>query len=438
MTLKEINRQIEAAHAAYEANKVNADGSYNAEAAGALWDALPRVYYADLPAKLKKEADKITVDKAKRFLYECYPVGTLDKIAEDQTAFNEKIVDALHAARYLIESTNLTPPKSTGHPRADAEALKDFMPVSLIGADLMNAWEQVSGLNTVPVPRVPAHRITKFDFPIDKVNNNVWQLLEETEGQLRLLVDTTPQKRGRKNPPAQVEVLYSIDFSSLENMTITRKLEPYDRRVYLAIAAFFNDGHDVMSIQQIYNAMGYTGRMSATDIKKINAAITKMSGAHIFIDNIREHNAYKYDHFKYDGSLLPMERIQASINGQLVEAAIHVFREPPMVSFARDRKQITTLNKKLLDTPLSKTNANIQLEDYLLEQIAHMKKGQIRNKMLYATIYEKAGITQKKQKQRAPEKIKKLLQHYVSCGYISAFKETSDGVEISYKGDNFS
>lgn len=431
MTLKEIQRQIEAAHAAYEANKANADGSYNAEAVGSLWESLPRVYYADLPAKLKKEADKIAIDKAKRFLLECYPVGTLDAMAADQTAFNDKITEALHAARYLIESTSLTPPKKTGNAAVDAATFEDFSPVSLIGADFMAAWEKVSGFTSAIVPKVPAHRLTKIDFPIDKVNNNVWQMLEDTNGQLMLKIDTAPKKRwSKKGVP--VEVLYSLDFSSLENVSITRKLEPYDKRVYLAIAAIFNDGYDIMSIQQIYNAMGYTGRMSATDIKKINAAITKMNGAHIYIDNIAEHTALKYDHFKYDGDLLPMERIQAIINGQAVEAAIHIFREPPMVSFARDRKQITTLDIRLLDTPLSKTNANIQLEDYLLEQIAHMKKGTIRNKMLYETIYQKTGITQKKQKQRAPEKITRLLDHYIACGHIKGYDDTGDGVVIHY------
>lgn len=427
MTLKEIKRQIDAAHAAYEASKANADGSYNADAAGALWDSLPRVYYADLPAKLKKEADKITTDKARRFLYECYPVGTLDDVAADQTAFNEKLTEALHAARYLIESTDLTPPKKTGNAAVDAAQLEAFSPVSLIGADFVTAWEKVSGFKTAAVPTIPAHRLTKIDFPIDKVNNRVWQLLEDTKGQLSLNINVA--ERGSKKP---VDVLYSLDFSSLENVSITRKLEPYDKRVYLAIAAIFNDGYDVMSVQQIYNAMGYTGRMSATDIKKINAAITKMNGAHIYIDNIAEHSVYNYDHFKYDGVLLPMERIQAIINGQPVEAAIHIFREPPMVSFARDRKQITKLDIKLLDTPLSKTNANIQLEDYLLEEINRIKKGKRNPKMLYTSIYEAAGITQKKQKQRAPEKIKQLLTHYIACGHIKGYEEVANGVIIQY------
>ena len=152
MTLKEIKRQLEAAQAEYEATKSNADGSYNADAAGKLWDSWPRVYYKDLPAKLKKEADKITIDGAKRFLLECYPVGMLDAMAADQTAFNDKIAEALHAARYLIQSTDTTPPKPTGNAAVDAAQLEAFSPVSLIGVDFVEAWERITGLAPVIIP----------------------------------------------------------------------------------------------------------------------------------------------------------------------------------------------------------------------------------------------------------------------------------------------
>ena len=146
MTLKEIKRKIDAAQAEFEASKVKADGSYNADAAGKLWDSWPRVYYKDLPARLKKEADKITIDGAKRFLLECYPVGKLDAITADQTAFNDKIAEALHAARYLIQSIDTTPPKPTGNAAVDAAALEAFSPVSLIGVDFVEAWEKITSL----------------------------------------------------------------------------------------------------------------------------------------------------------------------------------------------------------------------------------------------------------------------------------------------------
>lgn len=294
---------------------------------------------------------------------------------------------------------------------------------------ILEMLQELVKQNRAELPAVIVRKLEKIDFPVDKVNKDIWRLLDAPTGGQLSMARYDVSKRGSKKP---VDILYSLDFTKLENVSITRKLEPYDKRVYLAIAALYNDGYDVMSVQQIYSAMGYTGRMSATDIKKINTAISKMNGAHLYIDNLAEAKAYKYDRFKYDGVLLPMERIQAIVNGQTAEAAIHIFREPPMVSFARERKQITTVDIKLLDTPLSKTNANIEIEDYLIEQIAHIKKGKVRNKMLYDTIYKNAGVKTKKQRQRAPEKIRQLLDHYVKCGYIAAYKEVSDGVVIEY------
>ena len=134
MTLKELKRQIDAAKA------LPLDET---------WNALPRVYYKDLPARLKREAE-IPLDKAKRFLYECYPVGTYDKMAADETAFNEKIVEALHAARYLITSVDThRPAATTDGTQVDID---DLSPVSLIGADFIEAWEKITGLAPVIIP----------------------------------------------------------------------------------------------------------------------------------------------------------------------------------------------------------------------------------------------------------------------------------------------
>lgn len=104
MTLKEIQRQIDAANAA----PMNPDGTSE------WFNLLPRVYYKYLPAKLKREADKITTDTVKHFLSECRQGGTLDGLTD------EKISEALHAARYLIESTD------TDYPAAVTLILSDF------------------------------------------------------------------------------------------------------------------------------------------------------------------------------------------------------------------------------------------------------------------------------------------------------------------------
>jgi hypothetical protein len=129
-----------------------------------------------------------------------------------------------------------------------------------------------------------------------------------------------------------------------------------------------------------------------------------------------------------------MERISAIVNGQTTDSAIHLFREPPLISFARERKQITTVSRKLLESPLSQTDSNLQIEDYLIEQISHIKspKSKLKNKLLFETIFEKCNIKTPNQRARARETITKLLDHYKKHNFIKDYKKSPDGITIFY------
>ena len=299
-------------------------------------------------------------------------------------------------------------------------------------------WERVSAILGKPeakLPSVTGKRVQKFDFPVDKVNSEIWKILEYTpEGQIGIadgtgIVHIATEKKGSK---WQVSVLYSINFDALgDNVSITRKLTPFDKRVYLAVSALYNAGNRIISFSQIYRTMGNTHSPNAHDIEKIADSIAKMAAARIYIDNKEEVRAkYRYDKFTYEASLLPMERLEGVINGKAVEAAIHLFREPPLVSFARGRKQITTIERQLLETPVNKTDQNLLLEDYLIERIAHAKTGRQPAKILYDTLYAEARITTKKQRQRAGDKLGAILGHYVKCGFIKGYTDEGDGIRI--------
>lgn len=277
-------------------------------------------------------------------------------------------------------------------------------------------------------------KIASVDYPLDKINANVWQALTQADknGQISML-PFAMEKRGSK---VELTAYYSIDFAALEEeagVTITKHLTKFDKRVYIAAGALFNNGFETFTIAQIYTAMGNTGRPNSTTAKKINDSLTKMQAAHIYLDNSNESKVYKYDKFVYDASLLPMERITAVMNGQEV-TAIRLFREPPLITFARERKQITTISRKLLESPLSKTEANLTIEDYLLERISHIKskRNKANNKMLYKTIYEECGITSRMERSRAPEKINRLLEFYKTNKFIKDFKTEADGITITY------
>jgi len=281
----------------------------------------------------------------------------------------------------------------------------------------------------------------KIEYPVDKPNNNFWDnawrtLTENPNGQLTFSFDMA--KKGSKE---ELPLYLSINFDALQDIRITKKLTPFDKRVYIAVSALFNAGNDVITLSQIYRHMGYKGRPGAKDLKRIHECIVKMMGAQISVDNELEANTYKkYGHFTYRGVLLPVEIGELyDVQGALTDAAIHILREPPLMTFARQRDQLTTVSLKLLQSPVNKTDANLAIDDYLIVQIKRAQKGKQhgRHRMLFKTIYKNTGIpekpktnTEKSARQRAPGKIKKFLTHYQDEGTINNYTVEKDGITV--------
>lgn len=267
--------------------------------------------------------------------------------------------------------------------------------------------------------------------PMDKANATVWndltRLLDE-EGRIYLKAE----KAGSKT---EKSILYSINFDGLDKdgITLSKELTAFDKDVYSTIASIMHYGNtDVISVGQIASIVYNKKTPGTRDLQTVNDSITKMAATWIMLDNSLE-SGYKYPHFKYDGHLLPCERVSAYINNNLTKAAIHVFRFPPLISFAQDRAQITTVSTKLLyGAPINKTEQNRRLADYLITRIAHIEKshGRTSPKMLYATIFEHCGIVAKKQKERAPETINRFLDFYKDQGFIRGYRKLPNGVEI--------
>lgn len=280
--------------------------------------------------------------------------------------------------------------------------------------------------------RVTIQHADNIEYPLDKISGKAWNLLtENTNGQLQIAFEMLPKKRN-----LQATAYYSINFDSLGGeLKITKRLLPFDKRVYIAVSALYNAGNEIITATQIYYAMGNTGRPNAKSLKKIDDALSKMTGAKITLDNEQEAEATKgkYPHFKYDGSLLPIERITAIVNGQISESAIHVFREPPLMTFAKERQQVTTIDVALLQSPISKTDANLRIDDYLIDRISKAKNRKGNScRILFKTLYDRAGIKEKMQRQRAPEKIEKYLSYYQQQKWIKRYTMQADGVTVHF------
>lgn len=431
LSLDEIQLLIEDAHAA----PIRENGTSD------MWDMLPRIPYNLLPEEFKRQVDKdVTIEVAKRFLFECYPVGHFDKAAADP-AFNEKIEQALHCAKYLVESTDLTPPELTGNEAVDKANYEDWRPISLIGSDLVEAWERVtqdvhSSKALAPttgktLPTLIANISRKLDLPIDKANRQFWALMENTHGQWKIAPNTL--SRRDKNSESESLILINVDMSNMDNsIRITREFTTYDKYVYMAVDALYraNESH-TMTVTNIYRQMGNDKSPSSADVKKIMTSLTKMSNTDLIMNNDIEREKYpNYPVIRYRGKLLEMRQIDVEVKGKLVNGAIYVLAELPLMQLARDRKQITTIDRKLLAAPVSKTPENMEIIDVLLDRIATIKSKHTSNKILYDYIYEHAKITTTKQRQRAPGKIHKILDYYKECGHIRDYTEGTDGITI--------
>lgn len=297
-------------------------------------------------------------------------------------------------------------------------------------------YEKGQGKQKQAIVKVEKKRSPATVIPVDKINRNVWKGIEETDPNGQINFQFLTGKQGKKYRGIEPLVTYSLDFSSLEeSLPIVKKLTSFDKRVMVAVGALFNAGNSTITLTDIYHKMGNaeTKRPNSTDLKKINESLTKQLKAHLKIDNYEEERAgLKYPRFKYDSTLLQFERVTAEIDGKITEGAIHFFREPPLLSFAKGRGQITTVKNAVLESPLPKTDKNLKIDDYLIEEISFMKVNKaFSNKILFSTLFEACGLVGDKNPARIKDTIKEYLTHYKKTAFIKNFEIKKDYILIT-------
>lgn len=256
--------------------------------------------------------------------------------------------------------------------------------------------------------------IVKTLYPMDKVNSVTYgRSVEDYEKTLEINVAS-------KKSDKAVNVTYSVNFEAL-GASVSRRLSHFDKQVCIAAAAHYAAGNNVVSLSQIYTAMGNNGRPSPGQIAKIGASIDKLAKTEITIDNTEEAIAYKGRKKVVDKEMIiACKRRDAYINGHLTHGAIFMYDLPAPIRFARDRGQIITLDLKVLQSPMNKTEENLTLQDYMIRRIS--RKGDPR-RILISTLLSKLGVQGSKQKKwRTLEKVKALLEYYKEIGFIADFK----------------
>ncbi len=276
---------------------------------------------------------------------------------------------------------------------------------------------------TIEATKIITKKIQEIEYPLDKVNSKLWGLIPNHEAALKAESD---------NSKEQANIYLMLEFDDIKGLSISRPLTFYDKKVFLAVCNLKEQGNDIVTTTQIYRAMGNKSKPNATDREKMLKSLEVMSMARVSLDNTEEAQLYpKYDKVKMRFNLLNTIILEGYKNRHIIEDAIKI-EQSPLFIFSKNRKQITKAPIELLESPISQTEANLQLEDYLLRRIAQMKnKTELSRTIILETIYNNCNITTSKQKMRLPEKITRILDHYKKIQWIKNYTIDDKSIKIA-------
>ena len=283
----------------------------------------------------------------------------------------------------------------------------------------------------------------RFVSPVDKVSNIAFNYAEVKN---LMLYDGHPVSIlvGKQGSKKEIATMVSINFDEIEKRGVeifgSKELSMYDREVHDAIATLCVEGENRwITPQMIYQTM--TGdpeaRLHTKQTEAINNSVTKMMHSYIIIDATREAQAFGFDNFQYDGSLIPAERVTVTLNGNTV-VGIHLLRIPPLYEYAERKGQIGRADIKLLNSPLNKTEETAVLQGYLLRRILAIKNPHNKqsNHIVYETIYKQLEISApndnalRKKKIDIRKKVKAILDYWKKVGFIKEYEEAIRGQSI--------
>lgn len=418
----------------------------------------------------KDRSDNLNINLSYIQSFESNPAGILEDVADilkalEKSDFLKWLANKLELFREQQEEEAAADPKEIPEEQEDAfyykDAKEDFKSAVVFLQDTLylqlealNRWNN-EGLNTLQqmseekaaewyereeLPEEISRQnlkliinrfapVLSIDYPVDRPNNTIWKSLEatKTDGQLTI---SKAVVTGKGRTDKEINVLLSVSWNQ-PGAKITATLNSFDKRVYSACASLLKAGNEAFTVTEICKIMTGSDKPAQSQIKKINDSLTKMRGATLYYSNKHEvEKGLKYPLLEYDGDLLPFERVKMVVNGKEVYG-IHPFREPPLISFARAREQITSFKKELLQVPINDTEENLRIQDYLLTMIAAMKKRKLLFfDILFSTIKEDCEIGSK-HFDRVPKKINTCLDHYKQNRFISDYEIKKDRITIN-------
>ena len=194
----------------------------------------------------------------------------------------------------------------------------------------------------------------------------------------------------------------------------------------------------IITPSHIFKSIFYERRIKKKEKDRIMESINTIIRARVFIDNENERQLYKrYPEISLNTPLLAAKIITAK-SGKNEVTAIEMLEIPDLFTVAEERGQITTIPFEVLEkSAIDKTESNLQLLTYLTRRIIYMKHdSDTSRKILLQAIYAKCNIENYKQRQRLPDKLKRVFDRYTEIGWINGYELTDKEIIVKLPAKN--
>ena len=370
-----------------------------------------------------------------------------------EEAFQEQLLQAKQAALQLEILSHpvggsLTMPETEVRSlaRASFNSMLDGMPAGMAcyipcAVNAMYAGD-VSGLKNEPLSErmllssANQGPLEKYSMQTDSIFRNLPKLLPEEENEVYV------GKSAGKN----VSTIVTMDFPKTIALDNGGSLTSFDKAILNGVSSLLIAGTIYFTIPMLYRAMigSENPSMREEAVQTIRDRLEFMRHATITLDCTEEAAA----HFIKEGQnlqsltlsqyLLPMNRMNAVLNGREVEAYF-LIDTPPLFQYASSKRQISLVDMDLLnvhfeaDSPLAGASLNNTPAIIVKNPNNRLQS----RKILFSSIYEELGepspIKQRRQRLRNYTEI--YLEYLTQQNYISGYSFTRtgrvvDGVEI--------
>ena len=230
-----------------------------------------------------------------------------------------------------------------------------------------------------------------------------------------------------------------VDFENLDGVKLSKKLSSYEKFVWhTCVNLIFQDDHDILTLEQIYKAMGNNGNANPETKAEILEAIENMSKVRVTVDVPVNSELYpELDQFKGTFQLLATNTKQALSRGQIAKNSIQILEKPQLFYFAKAINQVCSFPATVLEVPVSKTKANITLLNFLLQKILKMKLNDFSQKeILLNEMYVQCNIDDKFKRSRLIKEnggtLRKMLDHFTEYNFIQEYSITTKYIKITF------